>query len=310
MTNDQIPKRPIVITGGDGFAGRYLRKELEREWPGVEAESWDLPDVDITKPETYRDRLKDLQPEWLVHLAAISSVPTAEQDPELVQRVNVEASQNIFKAVQELSPKTKIFVTSSADIYGEAARETGGSPLSELRLDICQPLNVYARSKWEMEEMIEEKFRDRVLRVRPFPHIGPGQALGFVTADFASQVALIEKGGQKPTIKVGSLEAKRDFTDVRDVARAYRTLMEQGELGEVYHVASGEAIAIQEVLDKLLAMSEVEITVEQDPERVRVGDIPVLVGDAGKLRALTGWKPEIPLEQSLREILDWWREHT
>lgn len=298
----------VVITGGRGFVGTYLQEELKKNWQG-EIDVWDIPDVDITKPEQYRDRLKELQPAWLVHLAAISSVPVATKDPALTQRVNVEATQNILEAIEELSPATNMFVTSTADIYGSTPLTTSGSPLSELSLEEAQPRNPYAQSKWEMEKMIEADFNDRVLRVRSFPHVGPGQGLGFVTADFASQVAAIEAGKQEPIMKVGSLEAQRDFTDVRDVVRAYRLLMERGQLGEVYHVARGKAISIQEILDQLLAMSNVNITVEQDPARLRAQDIPVLVGDATKLREATGWQPTIPLQQTLQEVLDWWRRN-
>ena len=159
-----------------------------------------------------------------------------------------------------------------------------------------------------MEKLIEERFLKNTLRVRPFPHIGPGQALGFVTADFASQIARIEKGEQEPVMQVGNLKAKRDFVDVRDVVQAYRLLMQSGKLGEVYHVASGKAVSIQFVLDELLKLSKVDIKVEQDPERMRPADIPVLVGDAGKLKKETGWQTTISLEQSLKDILNYWRE--
>lgn len=316
----------VIITGGKGFVGTYVREELEKSWQGVEIEVWDpvksregrdhgasLP-VDITKPEQYRDRLKELQPDWLIHLAAISSVPVAAKDPALTHRVNVEATQNILAAIEALSPATKVLVTSTADIYGSAPQNrlaaiAGQAPLPELPLSAAKPLNPYAQSKWEMEKIIEEHFQGRVLRVRPFPHIGPGQGLGFVTADFAAQIAAIEAGKQDPIIRVGGLTAQRDFTDVRDVVRAYRLLMEVGQLGEVYHVASGRAVSIQEVLDMLIGMSTVEIRVEQDPSRLRTHDIPVLVGDATKLREATGWEPTIPLKQTLQEILDWWRQY-
>lgn len=317
MTTSQIPKRSIVITGGNGFVGTYLQAELRREWEGVQIEVWDLPGVDITKPETYRDRLKELQSEWIVHLAAVSSVVVANRDPQLAYRVNVDATRELLSAMVELSPRTRGLMVSTADIYGATALAASGSPLPELSLAEAQPQNPYAQSKWQMEQMIEESFLDRTVRVRPFPHIGPGQGLGFVTADFASQIAAIEAAFTAHStdtgaavIKVGNLEPRRDFTDVRDVVRAYRFLMERGAMGDVYHVASGKAVAIQDILDRLLEMSSVPITVERDPVRLRARDASVLVGDAGKLRQLTGWQPEISLEQSLREILDWWRSHS
>lgn len=293
----------VVITGGNGFVGQHLARELESHWKGVKVISWDLPEIDITKPETYRAELQRLQPAWIVHLAAISSVVKAGENPGLTQRVNVEAAQQLLEAVAETSSTTRVFVTSSADIYGSVSP----TPLPEQPLSVARPRNAYGASKLAMEEMIEERFSDRCLRVRPFPHIGPGQGKGFVTADFASQIAAIEKGQQEPVLMVGNLEAQRDFTDVRDVVRAYRLLMEQGKLGDVYHVASGQAVTIQAVLDALLKLSEVTIDVQQDAARMRPSDIPVLVGDASKLTQLTGWQPSIPLAQSLQDVLDWWR---
>lgn len=296
----------VVITGGGGFVGRYLVDELMEAWPEAVVEIWDLPEVDITKRETYEEQLVDRDIDWIVHLAAVSSVPAGLKDPEAAFAVNTAATEELLFAVKETTPDTKVFVASTSDIYGQGS----DTPLPELPLSKATPSNPYAKSKWEMEHMIEEKFNDRVLRVRPFPHIGPGQKQGFVTADFASQIAAIEKGNQDPVMKVGNLEASRDFTDVRDVVRAYRLLLEKGELGQVYHVASGTAVTIQWVLDTLLSYSTTSISVEQDSERMRPSDVPVLVGDASKLSDATGWKPDIELTQTLQDILEWWREQS
>lgn len=297
----------IIITGGKGFVGKYLHDELRLHWKEATIITWDLPEIDVTKPETYADQLRKLRPSWVIHLAAIASVPVALKDPRLVHAVNVDATKDLLKSVAEHSPATKVFVTSSADIYGSTLLTTGGKSIKEMALHEAHPSNPYAQSKWEMEKIIEESFIDRCLRVRPFPHIGPGQKIGFVVADFASQIAAVEKGKQKPVIRVGNLEAYRDFTDVRDVVRAYQLLMERGQLGQVYHVASGVAVKIKDILDELITISTCTITVEQDPQRVRPSDSPVVVGDASKLKALTGWEPKIPLHQSLQDILDYWR---
>ena len=278
--------------------------------------SWDLPEVDITQPDTYEERLGELQPTWVVHLAAIAAVGTGIVDPEIVQRVNVEGTRQLLAAITSASPETHVLVASSADIYGAAI--TGGTPLPELPLAAARPRNPYGESKRAMEELIEAEYAARVLRVRPFPHIGPGQQKGFVAADFAAQIAAIEAGAQEPVLRVGNLEARRDFTDVRDVVRAYRLLLEQGEFGTacgdtqaetcgVYHVASGVGISIQALLDQLLALSTAEITVETDSALLRPSDTPVVIGDATKLRALTGWQPEISLAQSLGDVLADWR---
>lgn len=283
--------------------GRHLVGELEREWPGVKLVVWDRPEIDITKPETYSGSLKEEQPEWLVHLAAFAAVGESFKQPELVRKVNVEATGKLLEEAARVSPGTKFLVASSADIYGRGF----STPLPELPLSEARPNSPYAVSKFEMEKIIEADFNDRVIRVRPFPHIGPGQRPGFVTADFALQIAAIEKGEREPVMLVGNLEAQRDFTDVRDVVRAYRLLMERGGLGEVYHVASGKAVSIAEILQKLLVLSRVKIEVKQDPERLRASDVPVLVGDYGKLNRVCGWEPEIVLDKSLKDILDWWR---
>lgn len=322
----------IVITGGCGFVGRHLAAELRRAWPAARVVVWDqqvgeLPRgvtgavIDITEPGSYREQLAALAPAWIAHLAAVPSAGQARLDESRAWRVNVAGTRHLLEAVAALSPSTRVLAVSTADIYGQGS----STSLSELPLAAAQPMNPYAESKWEMERVIEESFADRVLRVRPFPHVGPGQALGYVTADFASQVAAIEAGRQARVIRVGNLEAARDFTDVRDVVRAYRLLMECGMFGSactadehargtcgVYHVASGRAVRIQDVLDQLLAFAMVPIAVEQDPVRLRPADTAALVGDASKLHQaaadLGGWRPRISLEQSLRDILAWWRQ--
>ncbi len=300
--------KTVVITGGQGFVGSYLKKELEQSWPEVKVLSWDRPEVDITSKDSYVENLATEQPDWLVHLAAFSAPGESFKQKDLVWRVNVEATQVLLETIEQVSPQTKIMVASSADIYGTAEIGKEGKPIPELDLEVARPKNPYAESKLAMEKMIIDKFQEKVVRVRPFPHIGPGQKEGFVTADFAMQIARIEAHKQDPQIKVGNLEARRDFTDVRDVVRAYRLLMEAGKMGEVYHVASGQGTAISEILSMLLEQTKVKITVEQDPERMRPSDVPVLVGDASKLKNETGWQPQIKLQDSLIDILNYWRE--
>ncbi len=303
------PEGTVIITGGNGFVGRHLVNELKQEWPKIELIIWDLPAVDITQPETYQDKLTKLKPDWLVHLAAIAPVPQAIKNPGLTHLVNVEATKYLLARVQRLSPKTKVLTVSSADIYGFSSN----IPIKELPLSAAKPRNPYAQSKWEMEKIIEEEFIDFVLRVRPFPHIGPGQGQGFVTADFASQIAEIESRftplakGARGILRIGNLTAQRDFTDVRDVVRAYRLLMEKGTIGEVYHIASGRAVLIQDVLNKLLHLAKIDIRVEQDQQRLRPSDISIAIGNAAKLSRLTAWQPRITLDESLRDILNWWR---
>jgi len=327
----------VVITGGSGFVGRYLVEELKNRWLGSRIVVWDrvlagLPEgvlgieVDITKPDTYKKSLEKEQPDFLVHLAAVSGVSQARGTSEIAFEVNVEGTKQILEEIEKISPENKVLAVSSVDVYGSAVvrKEGRGSPpLSawpELSLEEAKPVNEYARSKWEMERMIRENFEDRVLRVRPFPHIGPGQGRGFVTADFASQIAAIEQGRQEPVLRVGNLDSKRDFTDVRDVVRAYRLLMEMDwnkvscskleqkrGVCRVYNVCSGKGVSIKKVLDSLLSLSEVEVEVREHQELIRKSDVTVLVGDCSKLKRDTGWQPRIGLRESLEDVLGWWR---
>jgi len=305
----------IIITGGQGFVGKHLVTELLGTRPDIKLIVWDrstkdLPgavtglDMDITIADTYLANLRAVQPAWLIHLAAIAPVGTSFEQPDLIQKVNVDGTRLLLEAVKQVSPHTIVIAVSSADIYGHGS----AAPLAELPLDQAHPRNPYAASKLEVEKMIEQSFNDFVIRVRPFPHIGPGQKTGFVTADFASQIASIEKGLQPPVMSVGNLKAKRDFTDVRDVVRAYRLLLDKGSIGQVYHVASGAAVAIQHILNELLKLSPEDIEVKTDPKLMRPADIPILVGSAAKIKQATGWQATIPLAQSLKDILDWWRQ--
>lgn len=304
----------IVITGGAGFVGAYLGEELRQHEPTHQLVMWDkvvadvppgVPSaiVDITDPDTYRESLREHQPTWIVHLAGVAPVNESFRNPELTHQVNTVATRQLLLTARQVSPGSHFLVASSSDIYGQGS----ATPLSELSLDQAQPQSPYAQSKWEMERIIEAEFNSHVIRVRPFPHIGPRQRTGFVTADFASQIAAIESGTQAPVIKVGNLDAIRDFTDVRDVVRAYRLLLQLGQLGEVYHVASGVGVRIRAILGQLLALSTKKIAVVEDPARLRPVDISHLVGDARKLSRATGWHPEIPLTQSLRDTLHYWR---
>ncbi len=293
----------IIITGGRGFVGQHLKSELQRIFKNREIISWDLPEVNITKPETYQAELRAIKPAWIYHLAAFSSVGKSFALKEQAFKINVEGTKSLLEAMTHLTPHTGIIVASSADIYGQGSN----IPLPELPLEQCQPKNPYAASKLAMERLIIDDFNSMVIRVRPFPHIGPGQQTGFVTADFASQIAAIEKQQQPPIMKVGNLKTQRDFTDVRDVVRAYCLLMEHGKRGEVYNIASGQAVSVQSILKHLLTLTDLAISVEPDQARLRSADIAISLGDATKLKQTTNWRPEIPLEQSLKDILNFWR---
>jgi len=312
-----MTERSVIITGGAGFVGRHLIRELQKHSSFsrmcvLDSSVENLPAgvegyaVDITRPDTYVNILRDCKPAWIIHLAAVSSVGFSLAHEDLTRTVNVFATQELIKRAIEIDTHVRFLIISSADIYGTA----GPSPLSELPLALARPTNPYGKSKLEMEQIIERDYKEYCIRARPFPHIGPGQHTGFVTADFASQIVAIEHGKQAPEILVGNLEAERDFTDVRDVVRAYRLLIEKGTLGEVYHVASSRAYSIQYILDTLLEMSTSLVRIKQDESRMRPSDTPVLIGAIDKITSATTWKPEIPLDISLRDILEDWRHRS
>ena len=204
--------------------------------------------------------------------------------------------------------KPRILLVGSGEEYGNS--QLGKMPISEEAN--LRPANIYAATKacTNMIGAIYAKAYDmELMMVRAFNHIGPGQASLFVVSDFCRQAAEIEKGLREPVIKVGNLTAKRDFTDVRDVVKAYVKLIQAGQAGETYNVGSGNAREIREILDLIISMSESEIQVEIDPNKLRPVDVPIIEADITKINQLTGWKPEISLEQTIRETLDFWREN-
>jgi len=219
---------------------------------------------------------------------------------------NIIAELNLLRAVQELGLATRILLIGSSEEYGHVRPDD--LPVNEETP--FRPENPYAVSKIAQDMLGLQYFiayKLPVIRVRPFNHIGPGQGEHFVSAAFAHQVAAIEAGRQQPVLRVGNLDAERDFTDVRDMVRAYHLAILQGEPGEVYNIGSGQAVAIRAILDILLSLSVVDVRVERDPNRLRPADVPRIVCDPRRFRTCTGWHPTISLQQSLRDILDDWR---
>ena len=254
------------------------------------------------------DLLFEIKPDYIFHLAAQSSGGLAWKNPILTIDVNIKGSVNVLDAVRELYYKPRILLVGSGEEYGNS--QLGKMPISE-EANI-RPANNYAPTKacTNMIGAIYAKAYDmELMMVRAFNHIGPGQASLFVVSDFCRQVAEIEKGLREPVIKVGNLAAKRDFTDVRDVVRAYVDLIQKGEPGETYNVGSGNAREIRAILDLIISMSEAAIQVEIDPNKLRPVDVPIIEADITKINQLTGWKPEIPLEQTIQETLDFWRKN-
>jgi GDP-4-dehydro-6-deoxy-D-mannose reductase len=262
------------------------------------------------------DMLLDLQalkelfaatrPDYVFHLAAQAFVPASWADPWSTLENNMRGQLNVLLAAIALGTEPRVLVVGSADEYGIVG--AGELPIKET--NPLRPNSPYAVSKVAQDMLGYQYYASHklpVVRVRPFNHIGPGQSPAFVASDFAKQIAEAETGLREPVMQVGNLDARRDFSDVRDIVRAYYLAISQGEAGEVYNLGAERSYSIREVLKALLDLSTTPIKVEQDPTRLRPSDVPEIVSDCDKFRSLTGWQAEIPLEQSLSDILDWWR---
>lgn len=308
----------VLIIGAAGFVGGYLIHHLhsdladtvyatklpQEQLNTTEAEIFDL---DILKEDSILPLLQKIRPDAIIHLAAQSSVSVSWKKPELTININVIGTLHLLDAIRELDYKPRVLLIGSGEEYGHIHPEE--TPIRES--NPVRPGNIYAVTK-ACQNMLGKVYADAyqldIMSVRAFNHIGPKQAEIFVVSDFCRQVALIEAGQKDPTIYVGNLSAARDFTDVRDVVRAYGLLLRHGMAGETYNVGSGHAIPIEQILHQILALSDAEIQVEIDPQKLRPVDIPIIEADTTKLRQDTGWSPVIPLKDTLQDVLTYWRK--
>ena len=304
------------ITGIEGFVGKWLAGHLLEKGLSVSGSYFRKEDIgdlrgsvepifcDIRDYSQLLSALKTAQPDQIYHLAAQSAAGVSFEQPRLTFEVNTLGTLNLLEAVRELGTEPKILVVSSCQVYGGVE-----SPVKEE--SPFNSLNPYASSK-ALAELIacqyQSHFSLKVLRVRPFNHTGPGQSPNFALSSFAKQMAEIEKGDREPLLSVGNLEVRRDFLDVRDVVKAYQLVVERGENDEVYNISTGSPHSLRDALDILLGCSEVKIEVRVAKERLRPTDISLLSGDPEKLFRATGWRPEISFEQTLRDLLQFWRE--
>ncbi len=307
-----------LIVGAAGFVGSYLIQHLTTTYDW-EIHATKLPnenlsvsdihvhDLNILNIDEIRELFTKLKPDYIFHLAAQSSVALSWNNPQITVDINIIGTLNILdtiRALDDYSPR--ILLIGSGEEYGYILPDE--TPVNEQVTP--RPGNIYAATKACQNMLGNIYYRAygmQLIMVRAFNHIGPNQTSVFVASDFCKQVAEIEAGKKKPILHVGNLSAKRDFTDVRDVVRAYGLLIQHGKAGETYNIGSGHAIAIQELLDTILSLSHANITVEIDVARLRPSDIPIIKADIHKVHTATGWTPEIPLEQTLLETLNYWR---
>ena len=310
-----------LITGISGFVGSHLAEYLleHTDWQVIGTvygpedniahfrDRLELYPAELSELETVISIIERAKPDYIFHLAAQPLVSLSHLDPWETLANNIRLQLNVLEAMVRLGSTARVLVVGSSEEYGLVypdelpVRET--NPL--------RPTSPYAVSK-VAQDMLGLQYHLShhlyTVRVRPFNHIGPRQRLGFVAPDFAKQIAEAEAGLQEPVIKVGNLEPRRDFSDVRDVVRGYHAALTKGEPGEVYNLGSEQAHSIGELLDILLSMASVPLQVTQDPACLRPAEVPVMVSDCSRLRARTGWRTTIPFEKSLQDVLDYWRE--
>ncbi len=290
-----------LVTGAGGFVGHHLVEHLRSAGDDVLMTDFVVDHLDITDVDALVERFRRDRPEVVYHLAGASDVGGSWATPHATFRANAEGTLNVLFAARE-SGVERVLTIGSADVYGKVTPDelplTEDSPL--------RPVSPYAASKIAADTVADQAFRgfgQQVVRTRPFNHLGPGQSDKFVAPALAARIATNERSGD-PVVKVGNLSPKRDFTDVRDVVRAYRLLVESGTSGDVYNVCSGEAIAIQELAESLIAMATTPMELVPDPDLQRPVDIPVLLGDCSRLVRDTGWQRTIPLDVTLADLLD------
>ncbi len=313
-----------LITGVTGFAGSHLAEYLFDHQPQVEVvgiKRWRSPmeniahlvdrlklvETDLRDYHSVYRMLEEIRPDYIFHLAAQSFVPSSWNSPAATFETNVVGQTHIFEAVRSLSLDPVIQIACSSEEYGLVHPEE--TPMTEE--NPLRPLSPYAVSKIAQDYLGYQYFQSyglKVVRTRGFNHTGPRRGDVFVVSNFAKQLARIKAGLAEPVIRVGNLEASRDFTDVRDMVRAYWLAVTKGRPGEVYNIASGKGIVIREMLERLIELTGIEVEIQEDPERMRPSDVEILLGDASKFRADTGWEPEIPFEQTLMDTVDYWRQ--
>lgn len=313
----------VLITGITGFTGSHLAEYMIKQ-PDVRVfgtvrgrhrqlefinpikNKLTLLECDLTDTNSVVQTIEDSQPDMVFHLAAQSFVPTSWRAPQETFNSNVNGTLNILEVIRKSKFEPKILITGSSEEYGLVKPEE--APIKETNQ--LRPLSPYAVSKVAQDLLgyqYHQSYGMKIVRTRSFNIIGPRSGAKIVSADFARQVAEIEKYSKETVMYVGNLEAQRDFVDVRDVVRAYSLALEKCKYGEVYNVCSEKTVKIKYILDTFLKLSDKKITITEDSTRMRPSDVPLLLGDCSKFKKETNWKPEYDIDTSLRDVLDYWR---
>lgn len=314
--------KKALITGITGFAGSHLAELLLKE--GFEVygtirprsktdnivdlkDNLKLCDADVLDSHSLSSLVVKIRPDYIFHLAAQSFVQTSWASPSTTMEMNVVGTVHLFEAVRRAEIDPVVQIACSSEEYGLVYPNE--IPIKED--NPLRPQSPYAVSKVAMDYLgyqYHQSYQTKIIRTRAFNHTGPRRGEVFVTSSFAKQIAEIEKGKKEPVIDVGNLETKRDWTDVRDVVRGYLLSVQKCKPGEVYNICSEKAVRVGDMLDLLLKMSKIKVKIKEDPARLRPSDVPVLLGDCSKFKKATGWKPEIPFEKTMEDLLNYWRE--
>lgn len=305
---------PILVTGAAGFVGAWLVEHLAAS--GAAIVGWRRPgttpltgaairwmDVELLDRAAVEQALADVAPSAIYHLAGAAHVADSWRHPRETFEGNVLVTHHLLQALSRLGLRPRVVVSGSATIY-----RPGAEALDEEAA--VAPASPYATSKLAQEMVAVEAWREHgipVLLARAFNHVGPRQTPAYVAPSIARQVALIERGALPPVLRMGNLDPERDIMDVRDTVRAYAAMMASGQAGVPYNICAGRAIRIGDLVGLFLARARVEIRIEQDPSRMRASDIPRLLGSHARLSRDTEWAPQIPLEQTVDDLLAWWR---
>lgn len=312
----------LLITGADGFVGTWFIRRLKAQMPadwrlfGLVQQATEASDglercvIDITQPGSVDQAVASIKPTCVVHLAAIAAISHARSDPRHTWAVNLDGTRYLAEAVLRHTPRARFVFVGTSEVYGGSFNAWSGRPLDETAL--LDPTNPYASSKAAADLLIGQMCHDglQAVRFRPFNHAGPGQSEAFVIPAFAAQIVRIERGLQEPVLRVGNLDAERDFLDVRDVVDAYARAVfksDDSNSGRVFNLASGYPRRIGDLLQNMIALSEAQIEIEIDRARLRPNDTPRAIGNSQHARDILGWEPAVEWQTTLKGVLDSFR---